>query len=281
MSSTAFQQLAVEAEKAVKDLGIPPCPAILGRIMRESAAVEPDFRRIGEWISADVSLAAAMLKTVNSPFYGLQRKAETVHQAIMFLGLRTVSLIVTGLMLRQAFSGSKTPGLVEFWDRSARLAAASGRVAVELRAIDRDLAYTFALFRDCGIPVIARRYADYKGLIETKAIEDSQVMLTMEVQGYGVHHALVGAELARSWGLGDEMCDAISYHHDYAISPSHRAAARMPSLKLVAIGWIAEQLDDPPVQGVDLPPAGLFALETLRISGSDLATLLEQVKRQG
>lgn len=106
--STAFQQLAVEAEKAVKDLGIPPCPAILGRIMRESAAVDPDFRKIGEWLSADVSLAAAMLKTVNSPFYGLQRKAETVHQALMFLGLRTVSLIVTRLMLRQVFSNGTT-----------------------------------------------------------------------------------------------------------------------------------------------------------------------------
>ena len=233
--SSAFQQLEIEAERSLKDLGIPPCPAILGKIMRETAAVEPDFKLIGQWISADVSLAAAMLKTVNSPFYGLQRKAETVHQALMFLGLRTVSLIVTGLLLRQAFSGARNPGLVEFWDRSSHAAAASARVAAELRVVDRDLAYTFALFRDCGVPVLAAKHPGYDTQRNGASTTDAHAMLALEAEWYGVHHAQVGAELARSWGLGEEMCNAIASHHAYPADPQTRVGAPRGSQRLVAI----------------------------------------------
>lgn len=278
--STAFDQLAIEAEKAVKDLGIPTCPAILGKITRESAAAEPDFRRIGQWISEDVSLAAAMLKTVNSPFYGLQRKAESVHQALMFLGLRTVSLIVTGLMLRQALAGGTSPALVAFWERSARIAAASARVAQETRAVDRDLAYTFALFRDCGVPLIAKKYAEYEGLLVSGG-SDSEKLIALEVEGYGVHHAMVGAELARSWGLGVEMCDAISHHHDYPISQNDRANAGRSSLRLVAVGWIADQLASSEFVPLD-PPAGAdFVLETLRMDVTELGRLITRLKAAG
>ena len=67
-----------EAEQIVKDIGIPPCPAILTKLMQEMREDEPDFKRIGKLIGGDVSLGAAMLKTVNSPFYGLNRKATSV-----------------------------------------------------------------------------------------------------------------------------------------------------------------------------------------------------------
>jgi HD-like signal output (HDOD) protein len=276
--SAAFEQLAVEAEKAVKDLGIPSCPAILGKITRESAAPEPDFRRIGQWISEDVSLAAAMLKTVNSPFYGLQRKAESVHQALMYLGLRTVSLIVTGLMLRQALGGTASPALVAFWERSAQTAAASARAAQETRIVDRDLAYTFALFRDCGVPIIAKKYAEYERLLAVEASEDSKKMLALEVEGYGVHHALVGSELARGWGLGIDMCEAISHHHDYPISVNDRANAGRSSLRLVAIGWVADQVAAPEFAPLD-PPVGVeFVLETLKMDVTELGRLITRLK---
>lgn len=146
--------------------------------------------------------------------------------------------------------------------------------------MDRDLAYTFALFRDCGMPVIAKRYSDYKGLLAPKAMEDSQMMLALEVEGFGVHHALVGAELARSWGLGEDLCSAISYHHDYAVSPAQRAKAKPASLKMVAVGWIADQVVGAPLSPLNLPAGAEFVLETLRLDETELVSAIERVKRQ-
>ena len=96
--SNELEVLDREAEEIINDIGIPPCPAILTTLMREMREDEPDFVKLGKLIGSDVSLAAAMLKTVNSPFYGLRSKATSVQQAITLLGLRNVAQIVTGLL---------------------------------------------------------------------------------------------------------------------------------------------------------------------------------------
>ena len=98
-----FATLDREAEQIVKQLGIPPCPAVLTVFLREMRQDDPDLPKIGKLIGGDVSLAAAMIKTVNSPFYGLDNKATSVPQALALLGRRTVGNLVTGLLLRQAF----------------------------------------------------------------------------------------------------------------------------------------------------------------------------------
>ncbi|MCX7153623.1 MAG: HDOD domain-containing protein [Proteobacteria bacterium] len=84
-------QIDEEARQIVIDIGIPPCPAILTRLLRDMREDEPDFAAIGKMLSSDMSLAASMLKTVNSPFYGLGRKATSIQQALALLGLQMAS----------------------------------------------------------------------------------------------------------------------------------------------------------------------------------------------
>lgn len=52
----------------VRDIGIPPRPAILERIDREMLREEPDYRLLAEVIGSDVGLAAGLIKTTNSPY---------------------------------------------------------------------------------------------------------------------------------------------------------------------------------------------------------------------
>jgi HD-like signal output (HDOD) protein len=103
-----------EAEKIVRTIGIPPCPEALTKILRAMRQDDPNFKTIGGLIGSDVGLAAAMLKTVNSPFYGLRTKATSVPQALALLGLQNAAQLVTGLLLRVAFSGGNE-AMEEFW----------------------------------------------------------------------------------------------------------------------------------------------------------------------
>ena len=73
------------AQELVKEIGIPPCPAVLAEFMAESHKDDPDLRRLSHLVNKDVALAAAVLKTVNSPLYGLSRKARTVQDALALL----------------------------------------------------------------------------------------------------------------------------------------------------------------------------------------------------
>lgn len=98
-----------KADQTVREIGIPPCPATLTRLLRETRADEPDFRRVGRLIGGDVALASAVLKITNSPFYGLRSKASSVQQALALLGLHSVTQLVTGLLRARRFQGSPDP----------------------------------------------------------------------------------------------------------------------------------------------------------------------------
>src|SRR5687768_5242935 len=111
----AIEGLDDEVERLVKQLEIPPCPAILTRIVREMNSDDPNLSQVSKWVAEDVGLAAAMLKTVNSPLYGLRNKATSVQQALILLGLRHVAQLVTGLLLRQAFPVAQSAAMERFW----------------------------------------------------------------------------------------------------------------------------------------------------------------------
>jgi hypothetical protein len=84
-------------EQSLLDVGIPPRPLILERVGEEMRKEEPDFRHLGELISADVSLAAGLLKTANSAYFGFRSRARTVTQALVMLGLNVSSRAIAGL----------------------------------------------------------------------------------------------------------------------------------------------------------------------------------------
>ncbi len=148
-------------EGSLKDIGIPPRPLILERISHEMLQPEPDYKRLSSVISADVSLSASLIKTANSPFFGYRGRVRSISEALMMLGLDVASRAIAGIILRQAFPAS--PHLVRFWDASARIARLSGWLTQYLgnHKLRPDDAYTFGLFRDCGIPILHLRFPDY------------------------------------------------------------------------------------------------------------------------
>ncbi|MCX7169160.1 MAG: HDOD domain-containing protein, partial [Proteobacteria bacterium] len=164
-------------ERTLKDIGIPPRPEIIDRIAAEMRKDDPNYRHLGQLISADVSLSASLIKTANSPFFGFPSRAHSINEALMMLGLDVVSRAIAGISLRKAFPADVR--LERFWHASAQIAALSGWLTQiigkgRLRADD---AYTFALFRDCGIPVMLRRFPTYDKIL-ARANADAEQTFT-------------------------------------------------------------------------------------------------------
>lgn len=236
------EAVSIQTAELVKEIGIPPCPSVLGDFMAEANKEEPDFRRLSHLINKDVALAASVLKTINSPLYGLARKARTVHDALTLLGLKQTSRLIAGLLLRKAFASSKSPAMFEYWDCSAKIALISAYLARELGAASLEEAHTFALFRDCGIPALLTRYPEYEELLMTTRKDNERRRTAMEQAQFGFDHALVGSTLAQSWHLPAETWQAIRVHADYA-EPGFGDDARTGAFaKLIALALLAERL---------------------------------------
>jgi HD-like signal output (HDOD) protein len=270
-----------EAEQIVKNIRIPPCPAVLTKLLHEMREDEPDFAKIGHFLSGDVSLAAMMLKTVNSPFYGLHTKARSVPKALALLGLQNVAQLVTGLLLRQAFPVGDNEAMEEFWDASSNIALITAYLARKVHGVNRDDAYTFALFRDCGIPAMMSGFRDYQTVLADARIKDAKCITDVENDRYGTNHALTGYHLAKSWLLPEATCEAVLGHHDYASLKAAPAGALTPCAKLIALALTAERLFVKQSLGSESPEwrmHGDFVLEQLDITQSEFDASAQEIE---
>ncbi|CAB1368108.1 HDOD domain-containing protein [Denitratisoma oestradiolicum] len=230
-------------ESSIRDIDIPPRPAILERIVTEMHRDEPDFMHLSIIISADVSLAAGLIKTANSPYFGIRRKVRSIKEALMVLGLRAASHAIAGLVLRQIFP--PTPTMERFWDSSARIARLSGWLAQHNPGgvwVQPEDAYTFGLFRDCGIPVLLKRIHHYPEILDDANRDAILAFTAVEEAALPTNHAIVGCLLAQSWWLPEELCLAIRHHHNGTALEENGSEIPVISQGLIAHAQLAEYL---------------------------------------
>lgn len=229
---------------AIRDNGIPPRPTALIEIDKEMAKDEPDFSHLARIITADVSLAAAMLKTANSPFFGLDKKVRSVPEALLMLGLKLTIQTIASIELRKAFKD--VPQLDRFWDESGTTARVAGWLAIQLRPrcwIRSEDAYTFALFHDCGIPILLRPFPEYRNVLGKANTSRDKRFTDIEDDALGTNHAEMGANLAASWLLPSEIIEGIRNHHKLdSLADKDVADPLLTALPLIAITHFAEHL---------------------------------------
>ena len=234
----AEQQLDEAAmDSLFKSIAIPPRPVVVHQLQTEMGKDEPDMRRAAHIVSQDVGLTVAVLKVVNSPLYGLSRKAESVDVAVNMIGLKQLSILVSAMAMRSALKGDANT-LARFHDTSAKRAYAMSRMAKSTRCVAVDLAQTFGLFCDVGIPLLMNRFPDYISTLKAANTETQLSFTAVEQARHNTDHALVGAMMARSWGLPPTIVLAIRLHHDYAVFLDSKVAPEVS--RLIALGLVAE-----------------------------------------
>jgi len=265
------------AEKLLSTIKIPPRPAVIGEISREKSKDDPDLRRIAQIISKDIALTAAMLKTANSPFFGLRMKIETVQQAAMTMGLNNVIGITTGLALKNAL-GLKDLKLERFWDSAEKVANVAAYLSGIVPGVPKDLAYMYGLFRDCGIPIMLQKFPEYTQTL-VRANKVSMLAFTsLEDEAHSTNHATIGYLLAKSWSLPNSICQAVLNHHDITILHSNEKFS-VEVRGLIALIRFAEFLCDTRQLRDDLDwnVSGPIVLSYLGLSEDEVNDIKEDV----
>jgi len=229
------------AIETLRNLSVPPCPEIILELLEETQREDIDFIRISRLITGDVALAAAVLKSANSPFFALRRKVQSVQQAVAVLGLRNLLKIVYGVVLKQSLGGTGAPPLARLWDRSNYNAVVSAYLVGRMPGLSTDDAYTFGLFHDAGIAILMQRFPDYRQTL-MQANATPLAVTAVEDERHHTNHVVVGALLARNWYLPDAVVWAIRYHHDQNIFSKPGRHATPDVCQLVAVRLISEHI---------------------------------------
>ncbi len=220
---------------------IPPCPEQLVRLRSALNSLDADPARLSGIVTSDAAMAATLLRNANSARYRTAGTppAQTVGQALNRIGLRESERILTEVMLRQAIP-TRHPLLQRFWQQAAQRAAAMGFIARQLPGTTPELAQLFGLFCHVGVPVLLQRMPGYGGTLAEAAARKDRGLVATENANHRTDHAVVGALVARAWGVAPPVMVAIRLHHDVGQSKAD-AQVDPEGLTLAAMGALAER----------------------------------------
>ncbi|MDR2882082.1 MAG: HDOD domain-containing protein [Azoarcus sp.] len=225
--------------KALRGIAIPACPAILSQLMDELKSPHTNSKRIAELVYQDPGTSAIVIRTANSPLFGNGRRIASIADAIKTLGFDSLTNLVREALLQHSIS-TNNASLDRFWDSSRYTAIAGKRLASVVGKVNPDTAYTFGLFHDCGIPLLAQRYPEYKNVLrEANKNIGPKTFTDIEEDALGTSHAIIGYYLGRAWGLSDAITQGILDHHDYTQLGDPRNI-NSEAYHLIAINVMAE-----------------------------------------
>jgi putative nucleotidyltransferase with HDIG domain len=221
---------------------LPTLPDVAVKLLEMGESASASAGDMAQLIERDMSLAARVLKLVNSPFFGLRHEVTSIQQALLIVGtahLRSLVLsgAVSSLFEREGSIGSFNRR--EFWKHSLAVAAAARSIAAQTDLLDREIAFTAGLIHDIGKVVIDRHLHPEFNQIVHLADERSLPMYEAELEVIGVDHTEIGRHLAVRWNLPEILMDGIACHHNPADSEHHAAAAAV----ICAANQIAAELN--------------------------------------
>ena len=252
---------------------LPSLPAVAVQLLELTSDPDVSMSDIAKLVQQDQALAAKVLKTVNSSYYGLSTPCGSIDRAMGYLGLNTVKSLVLGFSLVETTKHSGEDGfdLEAHWRRAIIGATGSRILAKAVGGVDAEEAFTAALFQDMGmLAAFAALKDEY-----TKAISDvpHRKVCSVESDTFGFDHTQAGTELAIKWKLPPEICEAIRGHHNADnVSSEHLALARVVSIGAMISDAMDEKTAKSSIRKIERITRDWYAKKAPEVGG-----LLEQV----
>jgi HD-like signal output (HDOD) protein len=180
-------------------------------VNRPSSSVE----QIARVVSKDQSLSAKLLRLVNSSFYGLSSRVESVSRAITIVGVRELMTLAMGISVVSAFKGV-APGYVSmrsFWNHSVCCGVFARVLAAKMGLKEEERFFLAGLMHDIGRMILYVKAPFAMG--EAVAMSSKGVPLyEAEREVLGFDHAHLGYYAMKEWKIPSSIYELVRFHHN-------------------------------------------------------------------
>lgn len=177
---------------------IPPLPADMQLLMDKVNDPNLTIHQIIDCLT-DPLLVSKILRICNSPFYGRRIKVDSLRDAVVYMGLKSLMSIVTVNAL-SGFAPQHADQIEKILHHSMMVGMVAKQLARDMGG-NHDQAFVCGLLHDLGKIVLLEVLARYD--LDTSKREQL-------VQD---HHQQLGVLVARKWNFSDEIQEVIRYHH--------------------------------------------------------------------
>lgn len=200
-------------ERILTDSRLISLPEVYLKLQQIISRDDFSLVEITDVISVDPAVTARLLRMVNSAFFGLAARIETISRAVNYLGAQQVHDLVLSTSIAQSFSDMHNEAfdLHEFWRKSVYCAIAARELAVICNVLDSERLFVTGLLHDIGHLMMRRSLPELVLQAEAEAEQSWSALSQAEKQVIGFDYAVVGAQLLKNWHLPDSLSESIKY----------------------------------------------------------------------
>ena len=175
-------------------------------------------------IEKDPVMTVKILKVINSAYYGLPNKINSVSQSVVYLGLNTIKNLALGFAAVGILPRFNSAGFdIQRYLLHSLIVATLARHLAGQGArgeVDPGDCYIAGLLHDFGKVVFVQFMAGEFRVALDHAREQGVSLHEAENAIIGTDHAVVGAMLAKRWQFPEHLVECIRDHHTADAAPT-------------------------------------------------------------
>ena len=193
-------------------------PAVALKLLRLTSDERTNVTDLSLLIETEPTLAAKVLRNVNSAAFALSHKVTSIKRAVNILGFSSVRQLALNQLFYNKLIQNKSKNEFDqlfYWQHCLFVASLSRAIANALAHPDPDLIYCAGLMHDIGKIVFENHgkvsYSDF--LLACKG--DEQSTLSGEHDFFGLNHAEMGYVFCQQWDIPEQIAAIVYCHHDF------------------------------------------------------------------
>ncbi len=183
---------------------------------------DASFAEVAKLISLDQTLTTKILRSANSPFYGLMNRISTVQHAIVIIGLEGVQYLVLNTAVLNFFTKGLAAvegfDITSLWEHAQGAAIFSRLIAKKIRHPSPEEMFTAGLIHDIGKLFVYKYFPKDFAQIIVEVKKQNAYILDVENQVLGINHAEIGEKLLKQWNFPENLALITAFHHDPSLA---------------------------------------------------------------
>ena len=190
------------------EIQLPVLPGIATQVQKLSESPDASIEDLSRLIERDIHISTRLIFIANSPLYRGIDKVEDLHSALIRLGMKAASGLISTLVARDLFKSEnrKLNGLLQnLWLHSFACGCIGKKIALELGIRNPDTVFLMGIVHDIGKMLLLKSIAD---IHPEETFESMELMLAIHEI-----HTTFGAVLLKKMNFSKEFIQVAEFHH--------------------------------------------------------------------
>jgi HD-like signal output (HDOD) protein len=187
---------------------LPALPQTYQKLVELTGNPDVSLDAVSSVVERDPAISGAVLRIINSAYFGLPRRVSSVRETVRFLGIQPLKNIVLTV---EVFEGLASGRAAQAMQQEALIRACAMRELLGRTAL-AESAFAAGVLCDVGALLLVTRLP-IDAMAIGKKVEIGSPPCHAELERLGCTHADIGAAILSRWNLPNALVEAIALHH--------------------------------------------------------------------